>query len=117
MTSSILWARGLTRILAVVPLGILLTACAQPASNGASTTLAAATATAVPAPAQPSTAPSDVQLLFENGSTSLSAASNQKLDAAGWKDLVNQMANNGATATDAEFDTITKYLTASFPAK
>jgi competence protein ComEA len=44
-------------------------------------------------------------------------AANQKLDAAGWKDLVNQMANNGATATDAEFDTITKYLTASFPAK
>jgi mono/diheme cytochrome c family protein len=44
-------------------------------------------------------------------------AANQKLDAAGWKDLVNQMANNGAQATDAEFDTITKYLAASFPAK
>ncbi len=41
----------------------------------------------------------------------------QKLDAAGWKDLVNQMANNGAQATDAEFDTISKYLAASFPAK
>ncbi|HEY0265178.1 MAG TPA: cytochrome c [Rhizomicrobium sp.] len=43
-------------------------------------------------------------------------AAQQKLDAAGWKDLVNQMANNGAQATDAEFDTIAKYLTASFPA-
>jgi len=40
----------------------------------------------------------------------------QKLDAQGWKDLVNQMANNGAQATDAEFDQISKYLAASFPA-
>jgi competence protein ComEA len=44
-------------------------------------------------------------------------AAQQNLDAQGWKDLVNQMANNGANATDTEFDTITKYLTASFPAK
>jgi mono/diheme cytochrome c family protein len=44
-------------------------------------------------------------------------AAHQNLDAQGWKDLVNQMANNGANASDAEFDTITKYLTASFPAK
>ena len=41
----------------------------------------------------------------------------QTLDAQGWKDLVNQMANNGANATDAEFDTISKYLAASFPPK
>jgi len=41
----------------------------------------------------------------------------QKLDAQGWKDLVNQMANNGAQATDAEFDQISKYLAASFPAQ
>lgn len=44
-------------------------------------------------------------------------AAHENLDAQGWKDLVNQMANNGANATDAEFDTITKYLTATFPAK
>ena len=44
-------------------------------------------------------------------------AAQQNLDAQGWKDLVNQMANNGANATDAEFDTISKYLTASFPPK
>ena len=42
-------------------------------------------------------------------------AASQQMDANGWKDLVNQMANNGAQATDAEFDTITKYLAASFP--
>ena len=41
----------------------------------------------------------------------------QSLDAQGWKDLVNQMASNGANATDAEFDTITKYLAVSFPPK
>ncbi|HEX4635826.1 MAG TPA: hypothetical protein VH189_06565 [Rhizomicrobium sp.] len=44
-------------------------------------------------------------------------AAQQKLDAQGWKDLVNQMANNGANATDAEFDTISKYLTTAFPAQ
>ena len=44
-------------------------------------------------------------------------AAHQTLDAQGWKDLVNQMATNGANATDAEFDTITKYLTTAFPPK
>jgi competence protein ComEA len=44
-------------------------------------------------------------------------AAQQNLDAQGWKDLVNQMANNGAQASDADFDTISKYLTASFPPK
>ncbi len=39
------------------------------------------------------------------------------MDAQGWKDLVNQMANNGANGTDAEFDTIAKYLATAFPAK
>jgi hypothetical protein len=41
----------------------------------------------------------------------------QSLDPQGWKDVVNQMANNGANATDAEFDTIAKYLATAFPAK
>ena len=40
----------------------------------------------------------------------------QQLDAAGWKDVVNQMANNGAKATDAQFDEIVTYLAAAFPA-
>ena len=44
-------------------------------------------------------------------------AAQQSLDAPGWKALVDQMANNGAQASDAEFDTITKYLTAAFPPK
>ena len=44
-------------------------------------------------------------------------AAQQKLDNQGWKDLVNQMANNGANATDAEFDTIAKYLATAFPAQ
>ena len=44
-------------------------------------------------------------------------AAQQSLDAAGWKALVDQMANNGANGTDAEFDTITKYLPVAFPAK
>ncbi len=44
-------------------------------------------------------------------------AAQQSLDAPGWKALVDQMANNGANATDAEFDTIAKYLTTAFPPK
>ena len=44
-------------------------------------------------------------------------AAQLSLDAPGWKALVDQMANNGANATDAEFDTIAKYLAASFPPK
>lgn len=44
-------------------------------------------------------------------------AAQQSLDASGWKALVDQMANNGAQASDAEFDTISKYLATSFPPK
>jgi len=44
-------------------------------------------------------------------------AATQALDADGWKAVVDQMANNGANATDAEFDTITQYLTKAFPPK
>jgi competence protein ComEA len=44
-------------------------------------------------------------------------AATQALDAGGWKAVVDQMANNGANATDAEFDTITQYLTKAFPPK
>jgi mono/diheme cytochrome c family protein len=44
-------------------------------------------------------------------------AAQQSLDAQGWKALVDQMANNGAQASDAEFDTIAKYLATSFPPK
>jgi hypothetical protein len=42
--------------------------------------------------------------------------SNQRMDKDGWKALVDQMANNGANATSAEFDTITTYLATVFPA-
>jgi len=40
----------------------------------------------------------------------------QQLDIAGWKQIVDTMANNGANATDAEFDQIVKYLATAFPA-
>jgi competence protein ComEA len=38
----------------------------------------------------------------------------QSLDAQGWKDTVNTMADRGATATDAELGQITDYLIKSF---
>jgi len=46
-----------------------------------------------------------------------SNAAEQDLDGAGWKDLVNQMAANGAQGSDADFDAIAAYLTKAFPAK
>ena len=46
-----------------------------------------------------------------------SIAAEQDLDANGWKDLVDQMASNGAKGTDEEFAQIVAYLTKAFPAK
>lgn len=56
-----------------------------------------------------------VKVCSQCHSPELAAA--QKMDQAGWKALVDQMASNGAQASDADFDTITKYLAASFPAQ
>ena len=40
----------------------------------------------------------------------------QENDAAGWQTVVDQMAAQGATATDKEFDEIVQYLAKAFPA-
>lgn len=42
-------------------------------------------------------------------------AADEQLDAAGWKDLVDQMAAKGATATENEFEQIVRYLANAFP--
>ncbi len=41
----------------------------------------------------------------------------QQMDAAGWTATVDQMAGNGADATEAEFAQIVQYLVKAFPAK
>jgi mono/diheme cytochrome c family protein len=41
----------------------------------------------------------------------------QENDERGWKELVDQMASNGAQATDEELAAIVKYLAKAFPAK
>lgn len=46
-----------------------------------------------------------------------SIAATEDLDGAGWKDLVDQMAANGAQGSDADFGAIVAYLTKAFPAK
>lgn len=77
MASSKRSLRGLRPLLAIVaPMAVALAACDQPKPD--TTTAAAPASTA----AAPSSAPSDVQLYFDNGSTTLSAAANQKLDEA-----------------------------------
>ena len=42
-------------------------------------------------------------------------AADQQLDRAGWKTLVDQMAEKGAMATDAEFAEVVQYLATAFP--
>ena len=79
--------------------------------------LAATPAFADDYPSLPAGSGRDVMVRVCSQCHSPEIAAQQNLDAQGWKDLVNQMANNGAQATDAEFDTIAKYLTASFPSK
>jgi hypothetical protein len=39
----------------------------------------------------------------------------ERHDLAGWNSVLDQMVNNGATASDAEFDQIANYLAKSFP--
>lgn len=58
----------------------------------------------------------DVMVLVCAQCHSPELAAQQNLDPEGWKALVDQMANNGAQASEAEFGTITKYLATSFPA-
>jgi len=39
----------------------------------------------------------------------------ERHDLAGWNSVIDTMVNNGATASDAEFDQIAHYLAVSFP--
>jgi outer membrane protein OmpA-like peptidoglycan-associated protein len=65
-------SHGLRPFLAILaPVALALAACSQPPSESTA---------AISAPT--SSTPSDVQLFFDTGSTTLSAAANQKLDAA-----------------------------------
>ena len=59
----------------------------------------------------------DVVMLVCSKCHDPSFAAGEDLDGPGWKDLVNQMAANGAQGSDADFDTIVAYLTKAFPAK
>lgn len=68
--------QGLKPLLIIVPFAAALTACAQPQPQATTTS---AYSTNKPSP---STAPSDVQLFFDTGSSALSAELNEKLDQA-----------------------------------
>ncbi len=80
MISSNRSSHGLRPFLAILaPVALALAACSQPPSQSA----AAASAPAASAPAasaRTSSTPSDVQLFFDSGSSTLSAAADQKLD-------------------------------------
>jgi outer membrane protein OmpA-like peptidoglycan-associated protein len=77
MMSYLSHGRRPLRVMAVA-LTLTLAACAQPQPN----TDPSSAAAAAPAKPPPSSAPSDVQLFFDDGSTRLSASADQKLDEA-----------------------------------
>jgi mono/diheme cytochrome c family protein len=77
--------------------------------------------TATPNPPQPASAfpPGDGQATFLRVCSTCHTpeiAANQRHDEAGWKAVVDLMADQGAVASDAEFAAITTYLTRTFPA-
>ncbi len=75
MISSNRSSHGLRPFLAILaPVALALAACSQPPSQSA------AAASAPAASARTSSTPSDVQLFFDSGSSTLSAAADQKLD-------------------------------------
>jgi quinoprotein glucose dehydrogenase len=45
----------------------------------------------------------------------LDVIAEQQLDEDGWKNMVDQMASMGATATEAQLDQIVHYLAKAFP--
>ena len=114
------------RFVSALALIALAVTPALAADNAATPAPAAAAAPAPAAPAAAS-APADDYASLPAGAGrdvtvrvcaqchSPEVVAHQNLDAQGWKDLVNQMANNGANGTDADFDTISKYLTTAFP--
>jgi outer membrane protein OmpA-like peptidoglycan-associated protein len=72
MTRSNRFYHGLRPFLVILaPVAVVLAACSQPQPPSQS---------AAAASARPSSTPTDVQLFFDSGSSTLSAAANQKLD-------------------------------------
>jgi competence protein ComEA len=83
--------------------------------------VAAAAQTSPPAPAAdehpklPAGAGREVMIRVCSQCHSPDTAADQQLDPAGWKTLVDQMAEKGAAATDAELAEIVEYLASAFP--
>ena len=73
-------SHGLRPFLTILaPVAVALAACSQPPSGSPAASLTPA-ASAPAASARTSSTPSDVQLFFDSGSSTLSAAADQKLD-------------------------------------
>ena len=96
--------RGLAMM--AVALGLTGIAIAQTASS------AAGAASPLPAGAG-----HDTMVRVCSGCHAPEIAAQQRLDPAGWKELVDTMASRGAAASDAELSQITDYLATHFPAK
>lgn len=96
-------------------LSIILTGFA---ALGFAGTLAAAAQAPMPTPADsvlPAGPGRDATKRVCSACHSVEIVAQQHLSRAGWKEIVETMANNGAVASDAELVTITEYLSGAFP--
>lgn len=66
-------------------------------------------------PTLPAGAGRDVMIRVCSACHDPELAADQRFDKAGWKDLVDQMASKGASATEPEFAQIVDYLATAFP--
>lgn len=81
-------------------------------------TLAAAAPAPTPTPADavlPAGPGRDATKRVCSACHSVEIVAQQRLSRAGWNEVVETMANNGAVASDAELATITEYLSGAFP--
>lgn len=72
-------------------------------------------AATAPAPLLPPGAGHDTTVRVCSSCHAPEIAAQQRLDAAGWHELVETMAERGAQGSDADFAQITDYLARNFP--
>jgi competence protein ComEA len=100
--------------IAAAGLAVIAADAAIGQSAAPTTPTAPAAPTASPLPAGPG---HDTMVRVCSACHAPEIAAQQRLSRQGWSDLVNQMASQGATASDEEFDQIIDYLARSFPDK
>ena len=97
-------------IMALAPLFFSAPAMAQAKPKPAATAPAKN-----PYPLLPAGAGRDVETRVCSSCHTPERPATERHDLAGWNDIIDEMVNNGAVASDAEFDQIAAYLAKNFP--